>query len=367
VKKKVTILHIDTEKYWRGGQRQAVYLHRELLKSGWNSILLCPPYSKTETFCLEESIPVVSLKMRHEADLYAALKISGIVKKEKISIIVAHTAKALSLSFPSVKKNKFCKLVAVRRVNFHIGKNRLSRWKYSNNLLSAIVSVSESVKKVLIEDGISEEKISVIHDGIDLNKYINISSVDGLKKKLQIDEKNIVIGTVAALEDSKDYTNLLHAAKLVLRQNSRIVFIAVGGGKDEEKLKALHHELALGDRFKFVGYHQEVGQFFKLFDIFILSSKREGLGSSLLDAMSVGNPVIGTNAGGIPEIIQNGKNGLLVEKEYPQALAQAIIKLAGNEDLRKKLSDEGLKYVQNFSIGNITKKYLRLFDALYKQ
>ncbi len=362
--KKTTILHIDTEKYWRGGQQQTVYLHQELLRLGWHSILLCPPASKTQQHCAEKHIPVTTCKMRNDADIIAALKISGIVKKERVNIIVAHTAQAISLAIPAVKRNKNCKLVAIRRVDFHVGKNALSRWKYTTNLLDRIAAVSGAIKNILISDGIAQEKISVIHDCIDLHKFTNSPSPDALRVKLQIPENNFIIGTVAALAGHKDYPNLLQAAKIVLNLKRNITFIAVGSGGDEQVLKELHKELNLADSFKFVGFQEDVGQFLKLFDLFVLPSKTEGLGSSLLDAMAMGLPVIATNAGGIPEIVEHNKNGLVVKKQNPQALAEAIIKMAEDEDLRKKFAEEGLKRVERFSVRNIVEQYITLFKNL---
>lgn len=361
---KAAVLHIDSERYWRGGQQQAVYLHQELLRLGRKSYLLCPPQSKTEKFCRLNNIPVFTLKMRNEADIIAALKISGIVKKHNIAVIVAHTAQALSLAIPAVKRNTFCKLIAIRRVDFHVGRNRLSRWKYSTALLDKIVAVSKAIKNILVSDGIVSEKITVIYDGIDLNKFKKGPSADDLKKKLDIPDNHIIIGTVAALVGHKDYPNFLNAAKSALEKNPNITFIAVGSGNEEKALKELHKQLNLGANFKFVGFQEDVGQFFRLFDIFVLSSKTEGLGSSLLDAMAMNLPVIGTNTGGIPELIENNKNGLLVEKENPRALADAIIKLADNDELRKYFAEEGLKRVQNFSVENIVKQYEMLFDEI---
>jgi glycosyltransferase involved in cell wall biosynthesis len=304
---KTTVLHIDTEKYWRGGQQQTVYLHQELLRVGWHSILICPPDSKTEQYCADRHIPVITVKMRNEADIISALKISGIVKKEGVNLIIAHSSQALGLAIPAVKKNKNCKLVAIRRVDFHVGKNALSRWKYSTKLLTKIIAVSGAIKNILISDGISPHKITVIHDCIDLNKFAGSPSSGELREKLQIPENNFIIGTVAALAGHKDYPNLLKAAKSVLSKKRDITFIAVGAGHDELSLKKLHKELNLGDNFKFIGFQEDVGRFLKLFDIFVLSSKTEGLGSSLLDAMAMGLPVIGTDAGGIPEIVKHKK------------------------------------------------------------
>ena len=361
------ILHIDTEKYWRGGQQQTVNLHHQLLRTNRKSLLVCPPQSKTEEFCRQNNIPVIPLKMRNEADIIAALKISSIVKKENVLIIVAHTAQALSLAIPAVTRSKSCKLIAVRRVDFHVGQNTLSRWKYSTVLLTHIVAVSEAIKKILISDNIPKEKISVIYDGIDINKFKKSLPADNLREQLNIPDKHIVVGTVAALVGHKDYPNLLNAAKLALDRNKQITFIAVGSGDDKKKLVELHSELGLGDNFIFTGFQKDVGQYFKLFDIFVLPSKTEGLGSSLLDAMAMNLPLIGTNTGGIPELIENNKNGLLVEKENSRALADAIIKLADNDELRKYFAEEGLKWVQYFSVENITKQYEMLFDEIIKE
>ncbi|MDY0381980.1 MAG: glycosyltransferase family 4 protein, partial [Candidatus Cloacimonadaceae bacterium] len=107
-----------------------------------------------------------------------------------------------------------------------------------------------------------------------------------------------------------------------------------------------------------------VGGFLKAFDFFVLASKKDGLGTSVLDAMSVGLPIIGTKAGGIPEMIESGISGLLVEKRNPEALAEAMLMLAEDPDLRKRLGEGGLSRGKHFSKERMTQMNLELYKKL---
>jgi glycosyltransferase involved in cell wall biosynthesis len=129
-------------------------------------------------------------------------------------------------------------------------------------------------------------------------------------------------------------------------------------------MKDLAIELGIAHKVCFTGFQDKVGSLLKAFDIFVIASKKEGLGTSVLDAMSVGLPVVGTRAGGIAEMIEDGKSGLLVEARNSEALANAILKLAADEELRKHLGSNALKRVQDFSKEQMVDDNIRLYEEL---
>jgi glycosyltransferase involved in cell wall biosynthesis len=213
-------------------------------------------------------------------------------------------------------------------------------------------------------DGVPARLLKIIHSGVDIHKYDNIVPPKNFKSKLGIPEHHLFIGTVAAMADHKDYPNLLKAARIVLNNNDNITFCAVGSGPEENRVLALAKKLQLEDRFIFAGFRKDVGNFLKSFDIFVLSSHLEGLGTSILDAQGVGLPIVACKTGGIPEIIDNDINGLLVPPKNPEALAKAILYLVQNDSRRKKLGENSKQTVQQFSIEKTVQRYLELYDEL---
>ena len=130
------------------------------------------------------------------------------------------------------------------------------------------------------------------------------------------------------------------------------------------RITRLAYKLGLKDRFVFVGFREDIGNFLKTFDIFVLASKKEGMGTSLLDAQSVGLPVIACETGGIPEIIAHGKNGMLVPPENEQKLANAILLLANNNKLRESLGQNAIETISEFEIHKTVIKNIKLYEEL---
>ncbi len=364
MEKKIKVLHIDTEKTWRGGQQQAIYLHEGLIKRNIESMFVCQPDSSLNGYCRENNLPCETFKIRGEADILAARKISKLCEAERYNIIHCHSAHALSIGLVVKYIKNDVKLIAARRVDFHVGKNMLSRYKYNNELIDSIVCISDKIRSVLIDDGIRQDKLVTIHSGIDLTKFDEVNSPGSLRDELGIHADDFIVGTIAAFAGHKDYHNLINAAKVVLETNKKIKFVLVGDGElfDEIKKKAI--ELNINDSIIFAGYRQNIGEFLGLFDVFVLASRKEGLGTSILDAQSVGLPVIATRTGGIPEIIDNEKNGLLIEPRNPPELASAISTLLSDSQKRELLGRAAQKSVREFDINKTIERNILLYKTL---
>ncbi len=358
------ILHIDTEKGWRGGQQQAAYLLETLYEKGYDTALICQPESAFETFCEDKNLPYFSINMKGEFDLIAAYQIARLCKKNHFDILHLHTAHAIAIGLLTKLFYSKIKLIAVRRVDFHVNKNWFSKFKYNNRLLDIIECVSDSVKNVLLEDGVPGQKLITIHDGVDLDRFRDVIPPPDLNTQFGIPPHNLVIGTIAALVGHKDCPNLLRAAKIVLDNVDNVAFCAVGDGPDKEKILSLADQLGLGDRFIFTGFQKEVGKFLKIFDIFVLASKLEGLGTSILDAQTIGLPVVACRTGGIPEIIIHNQNGLLVPPQNEKALADALLLLLHDKKLCAKLSLNAIMTVKKFDIKDTIEKNIQLYREL---
>ncbi len=256
------------------------------------------------------------------------------------------------------------KIIGVRRAEFSIGKNLLSRWKYRNAALDRIVAISEGVQKVLMENGVSKESINIIYSCIDSNKFDTLNRDPTIRAKWNIPRDSILVGMIAAFDHYKDYPTFLKAASLALRERKDLFFLAVGEGELKEPIQELAQELNISDRVIFTGFQQDVEKILKTLDIFVLASKKEGLGTSILEAMAAGVPVIGTASGGIPELIKDGENGLLVPPSNPEKLKDAILKLANSPELRFRMAERGKSEAQKFDKEIMISKYIELIQEL---
>lgn len=360
----INVLHIDSERGWRGGQQQAAYLLEGLLEKGFKTALICQPDSEFEKYCINNELPYFSVKMRGEIDFLAAKRIAAICRKEKYNILHLHSAHAVSTGLWVKFFYKKLKLIGVRRVIAPIKKNPFSKFKYLSRMIEKHVCISESIKQVMINDGVPSDRLVTIHSGINLKKFNGIRPDADFKKQLGIPSDHIVVGTVAALSKDKDYPNLLRAAKTIIESTVNVTFCAVGTGPDEKEIHRLAEELNLGSRFIFTGYRKDVGNFLNTFDIFVLASYLEGLGTSLLDAQACGLPLIGCNVGGIPEVISHNESGLLVSSKDHWALAEAIRQLILNKSEREKFGFAGKENVKKFTIENTINKNIRLYNQI---
>ena len=168
-----------------------------------------------------------------------------------------------------------------------------------------------------------------------------------------------LVGHVGALDNSqKGQEYIIAVARAVERSNPDLQFMLVGGGDDEAMLKAAAAGLA---NVTFTGFVDNVGDYLASFDLFILPSNREGIGSILFDAMEVGLPVIASRVGGVPDIVHDGKNGVLIEAASPDQLRAAILMLQADPELRRRLGAAGREYSRGFTAASMAQKYLDVY------
>jgi glycosyltransferase involved in cell wall biosynthesis len=203
-----------------------------------------------------------------------------------------------------------------------------------------------------------------IRSGADIHKFDNVKTDKDFKEKLGVLPGEILVGTVAAFAGHKDYPTLLHAFSMALGKIKNIKLCIVGDGPLKDKVEEMIQNLGISNNVIMPGFRKDIGKFLKSFDIFVLSSKKEGLGTSIIDALSVGLPVIATEAGGIPELIENDVNGRLAPIKSPIDLSKIIVELIEDESARKRLSGKAKQSAINFSIENNIAQNIELYKEL---
>jgi len=355
-----TILHIDSAKIWRGGQQQVLYLAQKL--KDYESIIACPPQSPLAERAKATGLKVSSVQMHGEWDLLAVYKLKKIIRNNSIKIVHLHSPHAQALGLLAAKSAGKCKVVLSRRVDFHIRKNILSRVKYSN--VDRIIAISERVKEVLVADGLPLEKIDVVYSGVDIERFQNIKG-DHFISELGPHRDEIRIGNIAALAWHKDHRTLIEAARIVVDEFPRVIFLIVGDGPLRREIEILIKKLNLEEKVRLCGFRQDIPEILSVLDLFVLSSSWEGLGTSLLDAFASKVPVVATNVGGIPEIVKDKVNGILVPPGNPGALARAIISLLKNRGLARQMAEEGFRLVkEKLSVERMVKETRKIYDRL---
>jgi len=364
------IFHLDDSKNLRGGERQLLYLSEELNKLKIINYIVAKKNSPLEKEAKKINTPLLNLPYLSDWDFISAIilafKIKKIIANSKtIPIIHSHTGKTASIALIT---SIFIKAITIvhRRVDFRL-KGYLSVLKYKK--VDYIISISNAIKKILVKSGINSQKISVINSSIDFKK-IKIEDKKLAKEKIseiyKIYKKNIFIGSLIALVPHKDPLNLIRAAKYVVEKYRNVEFLICGEGELKEKCKDEIKRLNLGNNFHLLGYCSNNIEILNALDIFVLPSKEEGLGSVLIEAMALGLPIVATDAGGIPEIIKNRINGIIVPKENPSELGKALIELIENKDLRENLSQKAKDISKYYSSEIMAKKTIDIYEKAIK-
>ncbi|MEW5768499.1 MAG: glycosyltransferase [bacterium] len=366
------ILHLDSEKTWRGGQAQVFYLASGLKERGHHVAVTCPKEAPLFKKCQRSGLTTYPVKMRGEWDMASAWQIARLIHKEKPQIIHIHSAHAHTLAQIALAFtfNSRPKVVLSRRVDFHIKKNPISYFKYRWGI-DRIMAISSGIKQVLIQDGLAEEKIEVVHSGIDLSRFEVKGKAEYLYPELGLDPTQPIAGIIAALAPHKDHANFLKAASIVSSRLPRVKYLVVGEGELRKDLEVLCQEQGIDDKVRFLGFREDVIQILTILDLFVLSSYLEGLCTSLLDAQAAGVPIVATRTGGVPEIIKDGVNGLLVPPQDPKSLAEAIIRLLKDKVLANQMSIKGKEMVKEFSkeamISKTEEVYTKLLAETFPQ
>jgi len=341
------ILHINTERTWRGGEQQTLYLLKGLTNRNIRADLVAQPHSPMAERAIEAGINVFATTMRSEIGFWAGSRIRRLIKQSNYDIIHSHTSHAHALAFWASMGCGIRRLVT-RRVDFSIFRHsflHLSGIKY-RRMADYYIAISRKIKDVLINDGLAPERIFVVHSGIDPDRFRHLSGNHLIKEfNLQPHEKMVI--NVAHLAGHKGQQFFVRAIPQVLEKNRDVRFFIVGGGELSAELQALSTALGIGHKLIFTGFREDVGAFYKLADLFVMSSVQEGLGTAVLDALAMGIPVVAANSGGLPEIISDGHTGRLVEPANPNALADGIIQLLTNTDLAKRMASRGRELVRN--------------------
>jgi glycosyltransferase involved in cell wall biosynthesis len=203
----------------------------------------------------------------------------------------------------------------------------------------------------------------VIYSAIETQRYVRQDAATKLKKRFASKK---VVGCVASLEKRKDHYTLLKAASVIQRQRDDVVFVLVGAGDLRADLEREVSVLGLKNVI-FEGYQDDPYSYYQVFDVFVMTSRQEGLGSSILDAFSYRVPVVATAAGGIPEIVKDHETGLLAEVGNPDKVAFSIMQMLYDDELRKRCTDNAYEFLmQRFTLDRMAQSYEQVYQKVLR-
>jgi glycosyltransferase involved in cell wall biosynthesis len=251
--------------------------------------------------------------------------------------------------------------VASRRVDFRLKGNAFSRWKYRQ--VDVFICASEAIRTLLVADRVDAARTVTVHEGIDI-AHVDAAPRADVHAEFWLPHGAPVVGNIAALAPHKGQRDLVEAAALVLRQVPDAHVLVAGEGELRPALEQQIRHLHLQKHVQLLGFRPDVLSLLKSFDVFVLSSITEGLGTSLIDAMAVRRAIVATHVGGIPEVIEDGVTGLLVPPRSPRDLSDAIVRLLRDDRLRATMGEAGRARAEaRFTVARMVAETL----AVYRQ
>ena len=296
------------------------------------------------------------------------LKIRGIIKEFSPDVLHSHRFKENILAYFSVKYRNNISMVCTQHgmpeplIEKSKGLKKYILAKYNFSIISRkfaiIVAVSSDVKSALVNTyGFPDSKVVVIHNGTYLpEKQVSKNKGD-----------DFFIGSAGRFFPIKDYSLMIHVAGDVLRQTDRIRFLLAGDGPEKEGITSLIREYKLEHAFRLLGFVDDMKGFYQRLDLYINTSLHEGLPMGILEAMSYGIPVIAPKCGGLPEMIDNGIEGFLVEGRNSKVFAEKCLQLFSDKELYIKMCEASRKKIhEKFSVDIMANNYFYLYNKIWK-
>jgi glycosyltransferase involved in cell wall biosynthesis len=360
----MTSVHVDTARTWRGGQNQVLQLVTGLESLGQPAWLVAHARGELKRRA-QEGLRFVGFGPRSEFDVQAAWQLGRVLKEVQPDVVHAHDPMAVALTAMALQmSNGLARrplVVAARRVDFHLKRHAFSKWKYRH--VDLFIAASRTIGAILEADGIPREKITVVHDGVNLG-YIDRQPIVDAHAAFWLPKGSPLVGNVAALVPHKGQRHLVGAAARVVRELPDTRFLVVGEGELRESLERQIKDLGLERHVTLAGFRADALGLIKSFDLFVMSSVTEGLGSAVLEAMACRRAVVATRAGGLPEAIEDERTGLLVAPHDEAAMAEAILRLLRNAPERGAMGDAGRRRVEEaFSVDRMVAATLEAYTA----
>ena len=312
-------------------------------------------------------IPVISLNINSFIDLKGLIKLVRAIKKYKIKIVQTHDAQTRRLG---VLAKYFTNIIHVTSLHGWIQntpKQKLGTLldKHLIRTADQVIVVSEKMKKMIMAQGIMENRISVLHNAIFLEDYCKDLRDNSIRKEFNISLSKKIIAIIGRLSPEKGHLDFVNAAALVNKNVNDVHFLVVGDGPLFDEINQQVIKVGLSDRFTFTGHRTDMHKIYAAIDLLAITSYTEGLPNVLLEAFAYSKPVVSTNVGGISEVISDGENGILVNPGDVHKIGSSLSLLLNNSQLADEYSKNGRLLIEKkFNFMLRVKKLEKIYDEI---
>ena len=356
-----------------GAENQVVTLASALSRGRYKIHVCCLRREGAQANVLRaRGIQVVCLQMRVRYWPLAVYRLYLLIKRLKPQIVHTHLCEADILGRLAGKLAGVPVIISTVHGMYY--RKIPPTWHFLDRLIprftDKIITVSEEIRQSFINDQkVTQEKVITIPNVVEVERFSGLNSRKELRTQLGVNALSPLIGTVARLVQDKRLDYFLDAAHIICKADAQARFLIIGDGPLREELMNQALQLGLTPEYvRFLGSRQDIPELLSAMDFFVLSSETEGIPVSLLEAMAASKPVVATRVGGIPQVIQDGENGLLVSPHDPAGLAEATLTLMKDRTLSESVAKEAWRTVEaRFSTNVVCQMIIALYDGLLEK
>jgi len=372
---KINVLFYTDTPLLGGAENQMYLLAKFLDKDKYKITLVCSGFKRLDDWVKKfknEDIDVVRLNVAHKHDPRHYFQLKEYLRHHPVDLMHIHVWNPASCRYSLKLAGKYnVPTVITEHDPFELPRMKMMIKRRLLKKVSHIIAVSQSNHKLLLNLFPElKNRITTIHNGIDVTWFesqllsFTFKHRDDYRKQHFNATKNSkIILSVAELHERKGLKYLIKAMPGIIENCPTCKLVLVGAGPEEENLKKIARENNMDKHVLFMGYRKDIPQIMKSSDVFVLPSEKEAFGLVLLEAMAAQLPIIASKVGGIPEIIENGVNGMLVLRHDEDKLANAVIKILNDPKLVEKFKTAGLKLLKkDFDAKIMAKKTEEIYD-----
>jgi glycosyltransferase involved in cell wall biosynthesis len=352
------ILHVETGQNLYGGALQVEYLMKGLRQHDCENILVCRPNSQIAASARPYAV-IYELPMLGELDPLFALRLRQVIRKSRPDIVHVHSRRGADLWSPlAAWRTRSC-LILTRRVD-NPELPWLARFKYRH--YHRVITISEAIRRVMLKERVPAHKLVCVPSAVDAQHDTRGCQKEWFWSQFSLQPDHKVIGVIAQLIARKGHQHLIKAIPAIVRRYPNTVFLFLGQGPLRAKLHKLCCRQKIEKYVHFAGFRPDLEKILGCLDIVVHPAEMEGLGVALLQSAAAGLPIVATRVGGIPEIVQDGINGYLVDVSDIQTLSARTLELLQDPVMARRLGKAGrLIVTAKFSIDAMVSGNLRVY------
>ncbi len=365
----MNILHLSAVANWGGGENHLQNLCAGLKDPSYEvrNFILCNAGGQFHKRLQETDLSYFPGNLLFKMDPRYILKIRSLCKSEKIDLIHIHDTTALTLAVMAGHLFTLPPFVFSKKTSFPVKPRKQTLYKYNYHKIKKVLCVSKATAAITSESVDNKEKIEVIYHGTNTEALKKLSSLN-LRKKLNLSPETLIIGNIANHIRAKDLETFVRTAAEIInnQQIKNVHFVQVGTFTNRTAdIKNLTRKLNLDSHISYLGEQRDAAGLIPQFDISLMSSQSEGLPQFILESLYHEVPVVSTNVGGIPEIIEDGVNGLLSPAHDHLSLANNLVSLIQNEELRRTFTKRTRETVEEkFTSHSMALKTLDIYKEI---